>query len=140
MLEIESVIGTDAGLFSSCQAQPMTESMVSRAEGNNMLGLEGHIANGPGFMFLVYLGVDKAEDEATAIPYVERFQRDVDAYADSLGGNWHWSYLNYAHGTQNPIVGYGVESMLQLQAASNKYDPSGVFQNLRQSGFKLPIS
>lgn len=136
MLEIESVIGADSGMFSSCQAQPMTEAMISR--GNNVMGLEERIETGPGFMFLVYFGVENAEDEATAFPYVERFYEEVEEYANSLDGSWNWSYLNYAHGTQDPITSYGAESIKELKAASKKYDPNGVFQHLRQSGFKLP--
>lgn len=138
MLEIESVIGTATGMFSSCQAQPMTNAMISQAKGNNVLGLEERVADGPGFMFLMYFGVNTAEHEATAFPYIENFFKEVEEYADSLDANWNWSYLNYAHYVQNPIAGYGKANIDKLRATSKKYDPKGVFQKLRQSGFKIP--
>ena len=138
MLEIEDAIGTETGMFSSCQAQPMTESMISKAKGNNVLGLEERVADGPGFMFLMYFGVESAEHEAEALPYIENFFKEVEEYADSLDANWNWSYLNYAHSKQDPIAGYGDENIALLKETSKKYDPEGVFQNLRQSGFKIP--
>jgi hypothetical protein len=138
MLKIESLIGTETGMFSSCQAQPMTKPMISQAQGNNILGLEERIADGPGFMFLMYFGVESAEHEAVAFPYVKAFLDEVEEYADSLDSNWNWHYLNYAHYVQDPIAGYGDAAIEKLKAASNKYDPNGVFQNLRQSGFKIP--
>jgi hypothetical protein len=62
----------------------------------------------------------------------------VDAYADELGSGWGWRYLNYAALNQNPIASFGPASVELLQAASAKYDPHQVFQNLRKSGFKIP--
>jgi hypothetical protein len=138
MLEIEDAIGTETGMFSSCQAQPMTSAMVSQAKGNNVLGLEERVADGPGFMFLMYFGVESAEHEATAFPFIEKFFQEVDEYATSLDANWNWSYLNYAHYVQDPIKGYGAANIEKLKSASKKYDPDGVFQKLRSSGFKIP--
>ncbi|ETS83949.1 hypothetical protein PFICI_05825 [Pestalotiopsis fici W106-1] len=140
MLTLESILGPDSGVFSSCQAQPMTEPMISQGKGNNVLGLETRIAatGGPGFMFLIYIGIESAEHEALALPYVESFWQDVEEYADSLDGNWRWRYLNYAYRTQEPISGYGVENVKWLREAAQKYDPKGVFQRLRSSGFKIP--
>lgn len=138
MLEIQSVIGTMSGMFSSCQAQPMTKAMISRAKGNNVLGLEERVAKGPGFMFLMYFGVSSAEHEAIAFPYIQGFFKEVEEYADSLDANWNWSYLNYANYVQDPIAGYGKANIRKLKETSKKYDPKGVFQKLRQSGFKIP--
>lgn len=138
MLEIEELIGTESGMFSSCQAQPMTRSMVSKAKGNNVLGLEERVADGPGFMFLMYFGVEDAENEAAALPLIRQFFQDVEDYANSLDANWNWSYLNYAYYDQEPISGYGAENIEFLKQTSKTYDPEGVFQNLRQSGFKIP--
>lgn len=140
MLSIEDLIGAESGMFSSVQAQPMTEAMISRAKGNNVLGLEERIAAGPGFLFLMYFGVESAENEAKAFPLVEAFYKEIEAYATSLEANWNWHYLNYAYGTQDPISAYGTESIETLRAASTKYDPNGVFQKLRHSGFKIPSS
>lgn len=138
MLSIEDLIGANSGMFSSVQAQPMTEAMITRSKGNNVLGLEERVATGPGFLFLMYFGVESAENEARAFPLVEAFYEEVEAYATSLKANWNWRYLNYAYGSQDPISGYGTESIEALKATSAKYDPNGVFQNLRHSGFKIP--
>ena len=142
MLTLASILGADSGVFSSCQAQPMTESMISQAKGNNVLGLEERLAAAgkPGLMFLIYIGIESAEHEALAFPHVEAFWKDVEEYADSIGGNWDWRYLNYAYSTQEPILGYGAENVDWLRDTAQKYDPKGVFQRLRSSGFKIPES
>ncbi|KAI1858874.1 uncharacterized protein JN550_012333 [Neoarthrinium moseri] len=140
MLTLDSILGPDSGLSSSQQCQPMTQSMISRGQGNNVLGLEERIASSgrPGFMCLIYVGVERAEHETLAFPYVKSFWKDVDEYADSLDGNWGWRYLNYAYRTQEPISGYGAENVDKIKKAAQKYDPKGVFQRLRSSGFKIP--
>ena len=138
MLDIEELIGTETSMFSSCQAQPMTQSMVSKADGNNVLGLEERVADGPGFMFLMYFGVEDAEHEAAALPLIRQFFDDVEEYANSINANWNWRYLNYAYYDQNPISGYGAQNIELLKQVSSKYDPKNVFQNLRHSGFKIP--
>jgi hypothetical protein len=45
-------------------------------------------------------------------------------------------YLDYADNTQDPLAGYGSENVKKMKVAANKYDPSGVFQNLVPGGFK----
>lgn len=139
MSTLDGIMGNNSGLFSSCQAQPMTESMISRGKGNNVLGLEERIAltKSPGFMFLIYVGFDRAEDEVTVERYVESFWHEIEDFADSVDGNWGWRYLNYAFRTQEPIASYGIENVERIKDASQKYDPEGVFQNLRSSGFKI---
>lgn len=67
------------------------------------------------------------------------YQQSVDEYATSLGANWGWRYLNYAdRRTQDAIPTMGEEAIAKLKAVSAKYDPRGVFQQLRKSGFKIP--
>lgn len=119
--------------------QPITKTMVSHSKGNNVLGLESRVARGNGVMFLVRILIDSAEDEAIAIPLVQRLHEDITNYATELGINWNWEYLNYAHGLQDPIATFGAENIEKLRKASRKYDPSGIFQNVRGSGFKIPF-
>jgi hypothetical protein len=119
----------------------ITPTMVSHSNGNNVLGLERHVANdNVGLLWLIWVQVDTAENEAIAIPIVQAWHDKINAYGTKLGINWDWEYLNYAHGLQDPISKYGKKNILKLQKASKKYDPDGVFQKLRHSGFKIPFS
>jgi hypothetical protein len=60
------------------------------------------------------------------------------ARAEQLGVGKRFLYLNYAAQFQDPLAGYGPASVERLQAASAKYDPSGVFKKLVPGGFKIP--
>lgn len=48
-----------------------------------------------------------------------------------------FQYINYAFQDQDPLGGYGNVSLAKIKAASAKYDPGQVFQNLVPGGFKL---
>ncbi|KAM0335873.1 hypothetical protein ACHAQA_000923 [Verticillium albo-atrum] len=139
--EIEKIApSSESGFNTLCMFQPITKSIVDKgvANGGNVLGLESYVEDGNGVMFLVTLAINGAEAEALAVPKVAAYLEDVDAYAESLGLKWDWKYLNYAHRTQEVISTFGNEAVKKLQAASAKYDPNGVFQKLRVSGFKIP--
>lgn len=48
-----------------------------------------------------------------------------------------FKYLNYADKSQDPFGSYGPSNKANLQAASRKYDPNGLFQTSVPGGFKL---
>ncbi|KAK5996633.1 FAD-dependent monooxygenase sdcF [Cladobotryum mycophilum] len=127
------------GLNTLCMFQPITKSIVDKgiANGGNVMGLDKYIKNGNGMMFLVTVALNGEEEEKLATPMVAAYLNDVDAYAASLGLKWEWKYLNYAHKSQVVIPTFGEEAVKKLRAASAKYDPEGVFQRLRSSGFKI---
>ena len=117
----------------------ITPTMVSHSKGNNVLGLEERVANDTvGVLFLIWVELETSEHEAIALPIVKDWHDGINAYGTKLGINWDWVYLDYAHGLQDPISKYGAENIKKLRKASKKYDPKGVFQTLRGSGFKIP--
>ena len=67
----------------------------------------------------------------------EDYLKQVKAMAIAVGKFNEYVYLNYALPSQDPISGYGADNKAALKAASAKYDPNGVFQNLVPGGFKL---
>jgi len=118
----------------------ITPTMVSHSNGNNVLGLERHVVNDTvGLLWLIWVEVDTAENEAIAIPIVRAWHDKINAYGTELGINWDWEYLDYAHGLQDPISKYGKENIMKLREASKKYDPNGLFQKSKMSGFKIPF-
>ncbi|KAI0015535.1 FAD binding domain-containing protein [Xylariomycetidae sp. FL0641] len=138
--EIDEMLGPNSGLNTLMQFQPITTPLVAHGatNGGNVLGLEARVADGPGFVWLIFVALHRAEDEAKALPLVRRLQQDVENYARSIGADWDWHYLNYADKTQQPIQSYGKAQVRMLRDASARYDPHGVFQKLRGSGFKIP--
>ncbi|RYP40849.1 hypothetical protein DL768_010570 [Monosporascus sp. mg162] len=121
--------------------QPVTQSIVNHSaeSGGNVLGLEDVVADGPIIMWLITLTVDTAENQEKILPLALEFRDAIDEYAKSIGAYKEWKYLNYAWADQDPISHYGAESIALIKAAAGKYDPRGVFQELRQSGFKIPV-
>ncbi|KAJ3499287.1 hypothetical protein NLG97_g454 [Lecanicillium saksenae] len=120
--------------------QPLSKSMTDKGtqNGGNVIGLERFTAHANGLVLLVTASVKDAESERLIVPKLAKFMDDVDAYSASLRLKWDWRYLNYARGDQDAIASYGALSIGKIRAAANKYDPKGVFQNLRASGFKIP--
>ncbi|RFN54511.1 FAD binding domain-containing protein [Fusarium flagelliforme] len=123
------------------QFQPVTPSMVKHSQdnGGNVLGLESVVAKGPALMWLIAVTVDTETNQEKIDPLTREFKADIEAYADEMGIGYPWVYLNYARGGQHPLSHYGSENIDMIRKASKKYDPDGVFQHLRRSGFKIPV-
>lgn len=138
--EFETLLTPESGFNTLCMFQPITESIVEKGikNGGNVLGLDEYIKGGNGIMFLATLAVNGAEKEALGYLRIKAYTEDIEAYAASLNVAWNWKYLNYAAKTQDSISTYGTAAIAKLKAASKKYDPKGVFQKLRLSGFKIP--
>ncbi|KAH7464274.1 hypothetical protein FOMA001_g17461 [Fusarium oxysporum f. sp. matthiolae] len=121
------------------QFQPVTALMVSHARenGGNVLGLEDVTSDGPTLMWLIAVTVDTAENQEKIYPLTLEYRAAVNAYATAIGINKNWEYLNYALSDQNPLSHYGARNIQTMRRASKKYDPHGVFQRLRASGFKM---
>ncbi|KAE8454491.1 hypothetical protein EG329_000114 [Mollisiaceae sp. DMI_Dod_QoI] len=110
--------------------QPSTTNLISHfsKNGENALGIT--IADGPLVLVnVVYSCSSNADDTqimAAARNVVNR--SNTTAYAQGLGHPF--IYQNYAAHDQNVFQSYGKENVAKLQAASKKYDPTGVWQIL----------
>ena len=132
-------LGPDDGFSTVVQFHPLTRSMVSHGKGTNVLGLDKYVQEGTGNIEVAMVTTGSLENYAKAYPIFLEYQQWIDDYAASLNANWDWRYLNYAdRRTQDAITSLGEELVAKLRAASTKYDPDGVFQLLRKSGFKIP--
>lgn len=122
------------------EMQPVTQSIVkhSAARGGNVLGLESVVADGPVLMVMLSLSVETTELQDILLPLAVAVRDEMVAFADGKGYNKNWHYAPYAWGDQDPLADYGEENIALIRAAAAKYDPEGVFQNLRGSGFKIP--
>ncbi|KAJ2982579.1 hypothetical protein NUW58_g6411 [Xylaria curta] len=139
--QIKDEIGEtdDEGISATLQLHPLTKPIATNGDGPNLLGLEKHVADGSaGIQTLLVLTAKKPENWPALERFGQQFQAEVDAYAIELGANWGWKYSNYADASENPFATYGEETVQKLRQASQKYDPRGVFQNLRNTGFKIP--
>ncbi|KAJ3467374.1 hypothetical protein FSOLCH5_004157 [Fusarium solani] len=131
----------DSGLNTLCMFQPITKSIAEKgvANGGNVMGLDKYTEDGNGIMFLLTWAAHGEDNEKAAFPLLKAYIDDLEAKAKELDAWWPWKFINYAHLTQDPLSTVGAEALAKLQAASKKYDPQGVFQKLRTSGFKIPF-
>lgn len=138
--KMEEAIIHNSSLSVVGNMQPIPRKWVdiSNEMGGNVMGLDGLVADGPLAAWLFSVTVTEEDDQPAVLALAEEFVGKLEAYADSLGANKNWHYLNYAYKTQDPIAGYGDEAIAKIKAASAAYDPQGVFQELRHSGFKIP--
>jgi hypothetical protein len=139
--ELEQITQALGARFATVNTiQPITRSIIEKgiANGGNAMGLDRYVDDGNSILFLLIVSTDSAEVEKLAIPKAEALVKGVEDYAEMLCLRREWKYLNYAHGRQDAVATFGEEAIGILQAASTKYDPDGVFQRLRASGFKIP--
>ncbi|KAI1113036.1 hypothetical protein F5Y14DRAFT_419393 [Nemania sp. NC0429] len=130
------ILPANASWSSVLQLQPISLPMIAAGKGTNSIGLDNMTA--PGIMTSISFTTDSADVEQVAHPLVLACQRDIDNHAAALDAMWSWRYLNYADLTYDPIASYGTVSVERMRQVSTKYDPDGVFQKLRKSGFKIP--
>lgn len=131
--------GSSLSMVGNCQPVPRSFVDHSNARGGNVMGLEGPVEDGPLELWLFSVTVTEEADQPPVLELARELVSRLEDYATFLGANKGWHYLNYAFRDQDPMAGYGGENIAKIRAASAKYDPQGVFQNLRHSGFKIPM-
>jgi hypothetical protein len=87
---------------------------------------------------IIYLNM-KAEEEVAVTKVAQKLINDINQAARSMGLDNRYTYLNYATWWQDPIQGYGNESVRMLKETSRMYDPTGFFQTSCPGGFKLSM-
>ncbi|KAL8770875.1 MAG: hypothetical protein Q9209_003526 [Squamulea sp. 1 TL-2023] len=127
------------GLVYSLVYQPLPSVITSHGAANssspNALGLDP--AAGPQVLALQTIQWANAADDALINEAARKIWVQADELAMKMGLQRQWIYLNYANEDQDPIGSYGSSNVAKLQAASKKYDPTGLFQNNVPGGFKL---
>ncbi|KAL8923655.1 MAG: hypothetical protein Q9172_003047 [Xanthocarpia lactea] len=127
------------GLLYSLVYQPLPSVITSHGAANagspNALGLDP--AAGPQVLAFQSIQWANASDDAIINEAARRIWLQADELAMKMGLQRQWIYLNYANHDQDPIGSYGSANVAKLQAASKKYDPTGLFQTNVPGGFKL---
>ena len=106
--------------------------------GGNSLGLNP--ADGPLTLMLLSYSWSKPSDDQTIDKIAQKLLADIDAATKKAGAFNRYRYLNYAASWQDPLSGYGEDSLQRLQSVSKKYDPVQLFQRNCPGGFKVSNS
>lgn len=117
------------------QPIPRLYAEKAKAAGGNVLGLDEYTYDA--IMLQASASVKTAEMADWVRPRVQALVDDLRAFAVSRDGFVPWTYLNYAHSSQDVLRSYGPDNVRRIKAAAAKYDPKGVFQTLCPGGFKI---
>jgi len=126
-----------SGATLSLTLQPYPVSLLDKSDtgGGNVLGLQA--TNGPIVSVALLSSWERREDDAAVISFMETSIAKMKDDATAKGAILPFIYMNYAFTSQDVISSYGPANKAKLQAASKKYDPSGMFQKTFPGGFKL---
>ena len=124
-----------AGMNWAMSIQPWPQAYDIEGDEGNSLGLSA--STGPLTLFLLSYSWTNASDDAAATAAAQALIAAIDSATQTAGYYSPYKYLNYAAYWQNPIGSYGIANMAKLKAASEKYDPSGLFQTGAPGGFKV---
>lgn len=121
-------------LLADCQFITATVSDAMSRNGGNALGLAG---KGPFLMMLMQPWWQDASQTPDVFRALRNTYKKVTDEATKLGVHHAYVYSNYACQFQDPYGGYGLGAKEFLEETAGRYDPNGVFQRLRKSGFNF---
>ncbi|KAH8724638.1 hypothetical protein GQ44DRAFT_727706 [Phaeosphaeriaceae sp. PMI808] len=111
----------------------------SEAKGGNVLDLE-RFSDQVLCLYQIYISWKGAQQNTLFKAAGADLVKQISYYAKSIGANNSYLYLGYADGAQGRVTSYGMDNVQKMKTAGEKYDPSGVFQNLVSGGFKISMS
>lgn len=134
---LTSKIGADQFLSTMIlQPIPRSYAQVSQRKGGNMMGTERIESDAVAWTGGVAV---PGNDTIMAVAEAEflAMTATLRESAASEGALTDWVYMNYAHPSQNPLGGYGVENVAFMKNIAARYDPEGFMQRRVPGGFKL---
>lgn len=131
--------GTVVGFSPTGCIQTISPNMRRLARERNGGNIMGSLAESdePLLLFNPAMRFGDAAGAGEVYRLIDRILTATKKKAQELGKDHDYLYLNYASQFQNPLGSYGAESTKLMREVAAKYDPKGVFQNLRAGGFKL---
>lgn len=116
--------------------EPLPRSVTQRSEarGGNVMGLDNKTDR---IFMMVTARYDSEFNDPVMHAAAQETVAKIKLATHLAGTDDDFLYLNYAGGFQDPIAGYGEASLAFLQATSERYDPSAVFQSRMPGGFKI---
>ncbi|KAJ8133123.1 hypothetical protein O1611_g503 [Lasiodiplodia mahajangana] len=126
------------GIVWSVVLEPLPQAVYKRAPpGSNALGLSNRTE--PLLIALVSATwQDEVHDERIN-NLTQSLMADIEKEARKLNAFDSYVYLPYAAPWQDPMHGYGEETLGRLQRVKRKVDPDGIFTYNVPGGFKIPM-
>ncbi|PHH91703.1 hypothetical protein CDD83_10620 [Cordyceps sp. RAO-2017] len=115
--------------------QPKVQQSYAKKRGGNSLGLS-HVKEDQIVFWFSPRWTDPALDSVME-EVRDKFVEVGERVAKKHGTYSPFLYINFASPQQDPLCGYGADSVAFLKRTARKYDPKGVFQKLMPGGFKV---
>ncbi|KAF5554154.1 FAD binding domain-containing protein [Fusarium mexicanum] len=122
-------------LTAALDAQLIYPKMRKGPSAGSLFGLDD--SNDVLQLIVISIIWENEADDEEAISIVRKLDADIGRLIKARGKHRDFKYMNYGHIEQDIIAGYGKENQAFLKKVASQYDPEGVFQMLRQGGFKL---
>lgn len=117
---------------------PAMRNQAAREGTANVYGLEGpdeHLTN-----ILITAVWENESDDAQITTILRQLGAAFEELARQRGKDRQFKYMNYANQEQDVIAGFGEKNKAFLKQVAARYDPTGVFQTLRQGPWKLEMT
>lgn len=134
--ELNSLSYADSDMDTMFSFQPMPKSWAQVNPGGNVLGVDESLTE-DSILFLAQTAVTSRHAEAFFQTRLAAITAEIEDYAESIGANTPFRYLNYVHPSQNPLKSYGAKNVAFMKEVAAEYDPSGFFQTRVNGGFKI---
>lgn len=135
--ETLSRVKDSEGFIFSFGFHPITKALLEQSHRSGGNAMDIPASDGPLFVVLINPAWKLANDDAHIFAEVESLVRELRGLASDKGLLHRYIFTNYGYSKDDVIAGYGEQSVSRLRAASEKYDPDGVFQSAVPGGFKL---
>lgn len=88
----------------------------------------------------ILVGWNLESDDAKVANILAETRHAIETYTKSKGLYDSFLFLSDAHPTEDPLRGYGMNTLRRLRRIGREYDPEGFFQAQMPGGFKLGTS
>lgn len=125
------------GFIFSFGFHPLTKTLLAQSAETGSNAMDIPPSDGPLFVILINPCWTQPQDDDRIFAAMETLVADLRRLAGEKGLLHRYVFTNYAYQKDNVMAGYGEQSLAKLRAASEKYDPEGMFQKGVPGGFKL---
>lgn len=134
--ELQPILDNVEGFKAQLAIQFIPLGVIEAAgrNGGNTLGLAG---TEPFLMLNAEPSWNDSRDNTRVFKAIDRAFKKMKEEAKRRAVDHDYLYSNYASEFQDPIGSYGKEANIFMRQVASKYDPDGVFQQLRGAGFKF---
>lgn len=120
--------------------QTISKSMIAESVAKGGSPMTAGLKNREQIWLGILVGWNLESDDAKVANILAETRHAIETYTKSKGLYDSFLFLSDAHPTEDPLRGYGMNTLRRLRRIGREYDPEGFFQAQMPGGFKLGTS